>query len=226
MNPMCVYWDRSAPFGPSNVTSYVAPIFSPRYRAIKGRVMTKLFVLLGLLLSSHLPTSAQTLAPEIAPVQVLIAPPLAMVRTVPATLLVASFLPPENAGQSAALLNYQFEVAYEPDYVLESLESLSQMHQVKTVFLTESSVPLVQLWGGRVRFDGFTSILHAQTVQFSPTAAGVPQDFRPPRQSYVGGPRSVDLYGVSLSFHFGRDAQIGHPTQIWRRVARIVHAIR
>lgn len=188
--------------------------------------MTKQFVLLGLLLASHLSTSAQKLAPEIAPAEVRIAPPLAMIRTVPATLLSASFLLPENSGQFAAHLNYQFEAAYEPDYVLQSLQSLSQMRQVKTLFLTESSLPLVQLWGGRAQFDGFTSTLHAQTVQFGPSASGGPQDFRPPRQSYRGGPRSVDLYGVSLSFHFGRDARIGHPAQIWRRVARIVHAIR
>lgn len=188
--------------------------------------MQKQFILLGILLVSHLSTSAQTFDPEIAPAQDRIAETVPLVRTVPTTLLAASFLLPENPGQFAVNFNYPFEGVYERDQVLESLESLSMVRQVKTLFLTEYSLPLVQLWGGRLRLDGFTSSLHMQNVQFGPSAAGGLQDFRPPRQNYPGGPRSVDLYGVSLSFHFGRNAQIGRPTQIWRRLARIVDAIR
>jgi hypothetical protein len=35
----------------------------------------------------------------------------------------------------------------------------------------------------------------------------------------------VDLYGFSLSFHFGRDAQVGHPAQAWRCLSRIVGTV-
>lgn len=182
-------------------------------------------LLLGMLLGCGVSTSAQTFDPEIASAQDRLAETVPIVRTVPTTLLAASFLLPENPGQFAVNFNYPFEEVYERDQVLESLESLSMMRQVKTSFLTESRLPLVQLWGGRLRLDGFTSTLHMQNVQFGPSAGGL-QDSRPPRQSYRSGPRSVDLYGVSLSFHFGRNAQIGRPTQIWRRLARIASAIR
>jgi len=57
-----------------------------------------------------------------------------------------------------------------------------------------------------------------QNAELGPSAGG---GLRFPRQSYPGGPRSVDLYGVSLSFHFGRDAQVGRPAQIWSCLARI-----
>jgi hypothetical protein len=80
----------------------------------------------------------------------------------------------------------------------------------------------VQLWGGRLRLDGFTSTLHMQSVQFGPSAAG---GLRLPQQNYAGGPRSMDLYGVSLSFHFWQDARVGHPTQALRSLSRIVASV-
>jgi len=188
--------------------------------------MQKQFILLGILLASHLSASAQTFAPEIVPAQDRLAETMPVIRTGLTPLLAASFLLPENPEKFAVNVNYPFEMVYERDQVLESLESLSMMRQVKTLFLTESSLPLIQLWGGRLRLDGFTSTLHMQNVQLGPSASGGSRDFRPARQNYRGGPRSVDLYGLSLTFHFGRDAQIGRPTQIWRRVARIVRAAR
>jgi hypothetical protein len=100
------------------------------------------------------------------------------------------------------------------------------MREVKTLFLTQSMLPLVQFWGGRIRLDGFTSTLHTQNVQLGPSAAGGLLAFRPPRQGYPGGPRSFGFYGINLTFHFGRDAQIERPTQIWQCLGRIVGAAR
>jgi hypothetical protein len=189
--------------------------------------MHKRFILLlGMFLGSHVPTAAQTPAPQIVPAQERIAPIMTMVRTVPAPFLAVSFQLPEGSGKSAVHFSYLFARAYEGGQGLEGLKSLSPMREVKTLFLTQSMLPLVQLWGGRLRLDGFTSTLHMQNVQLGPSAAGGLLDFRPPRQGYPGWPRSVGLYGVSLSFHFGRDAQIGGPTQIWRCLARIVGAAR
>jgi hypothetical protein len=189
--------------------------------------MHKRFILLlGVFLGSHVPTAAQTSAPQIVTAQERIAPIMTMVRTVSAPLLATAFLPPEGPGESSAHFSYLFTGWYERDQGLENLESLSPMREVKTLFLTQSMLPLVQLWGGRLRLDGFTSTLHMQNVQLGPSAAGGLLDFRPQRQGYPGGPRSFGLYGVSLSFHFGRDAQIGRPAQIWRCLARIVGAPR
>ena len=181
--------------------------------------MHKRFILLlGVFLGSHVLTAAQAPAPELVPAQERVAP---IVTTAPAPLLTVSSLLPENPANSVAHFNYLFVPDYEPG---QGLESLSPLREVKTLFLTQSLLPLVQLWGGRLRLDGFTSTLHTQNVQLGPSAAGGLLDFRPPRQAYPGGPRSVGLYGVNLSFHFGRDAQIGRPTQIWRYFARIAGA--
>jgi hypothetical protein len=186
--------------------------------------MHKRFILLlGVFLGSHVLTAAQTPGPQIVAAQDRTAP---FIAVVPAPLLAASFLLPQNPGQTTAHFSYLFAGAYEHDQGLEGLESLSPMLEVKTLFLTQSSLPLVQLWGGRLRLDGFTSTLHMRNVQLGPSVTSFLQDFRPQRQSYPGGPRSVDLYGVSLSFHFGRDAQIGRPAPIWRCLARIVGAAR
>jgi hypothetical protein len=93
------------------------------------------------------------------------------------------------------------------------------------LILTQSLLPLMQLWGGRLRLDGFTSTLHMQNMQLGPSPSGGLLDFRSSRQNYPGGPRSVDLYGFSLSFHFGQDAQVGHPIRAWRCLSRIVATV-
>jgi hypothetical protein len=192
--------------------------------------MHKHFLLLaGMLLCSQRPAAAQTSAPQIVTAGEPMAPIMTVVGTLLAPLLAAPFLLPENPGESAARFNYLLAGTYEGNPVpegLEGLRRLSSMREVKTLFLTQSLLPLVQFWGGRLRLDGFTSTLHMQNVQLGPSAAGGLLDFRPTRQNYPGGPRSVGLYGVSLSFHFGRDAQMGRPTQIWRSLARIVSAAR
>ncbi len=181
-----------------------------------------LILLLGMVLGSPLPASAQTLAPQILQTT----PIVSMVRTVWAPSLAAPFLSPENLRKPVIHFSHLFAGTEERGQGLEGLRSLSPMHQVKTLFLTQSMLPLVQLWGGRLRLDGFTSTLQMQNVQLGPSAAGGLLDFRPSRQGYLGGPRSVGLYGVSVSFHFGRDAQVGRPTQIWRCLARMVGAAR
>ena len=182
--------------------------------------MHKRFILLlSVFLGCRVLTAAQTPAPELVPAQELVA---SIVTAAPTPLLAVSFLLPENPGKPAAHFSYQLAGGYERDQRLEGLASLSPMREVQTLFLTQSLLPLVQIWGGRLRLDGFISTLRMQNVELGPSAAGGLQDFRLLRQGYPGGPRSVDLYGVSLSFHFGRDAQIGRPAQIWRCLAQIV----
>jgi hypothetical protein len=179
---------------------------------------TRFILLLGVFLGSHVLTAAQRPTPQIVPTQGRVAPIVTMVPTVRVPLSQRLSCCP-TTQRNPANFSYLFAGAYERDQGLDGLRSLSPMHEVKTLILTQSLLPLAQLWGGRLRLDGFTSTLH---LQLGPSAAGGLQDFRPPRQSYPGGPRSVDLYGVSLSFHFGRDAQVGHPTQTWRCLSRIV----
>jgi hypothetical protein len=205
----------------------------------------KVIVLLGVFLASHLSAAAQTRAPRIVAEQDRVAPSMAMVpaprtpllavslplpgnpeisalRTVPAPLPPASFPRPKKHADSAAHFSYVFARPYHPDQGLDGLENMSQMSQVDTLFLKQSSLPLVQIWGGRLRFDGFARTLDVQNVQLGPSAGGGLQDFRPWRQGVLGAPPSEDSYGISMTFHFGRDAQVGRPAQIWRTVARAV----
>jgi hypothetical protein len=177
--------------------------------------MHKRFILLlGMFLGSHVLTAAQRPTPQIVSTQDRIVP---IVTAAPSPLLAAPFLLPDNPGKPAVHFSYSFAEGYERDQGLEGLTNLSPMHEVKTLILTQSLLPLVQFWSGRLRLDGFTSTLHMQNVELGPSAGG---GLRFPRQSYVG-PRSVDLYGVSLSFHLGRDAHVGRTAQIWRCFARI-----
>ena|SRR5271157_501146 len=185
--------------------------------------MHKRFImLLGIFLGSCVPTGAQTPSPQIVLAQVRVAPMVTMIRTVPTLFLFPSFPLSESPGKSAAHFSYLLVGAYERD---QGLGSLSQMREAKTLFLTQSSLPLVQLWGGRLWLDGFKSTLNMQNVQLGPSAAGDLLDYRPQRQGYPGGPRSVGSYGLNLSFHFGRDSRTRPPAQVWRRITQFVGAV-
>jgi hypothetical protein len=96
------------------------------------------------------------------------------------------------------------------------------MERVKNLLFTQVNLPLVQLWGGRLQLDAFQSTLHIQDVQLGLTGYGGTQGFRSARQSYYGGPNSVRFSGLRLSFHFGGDARAARPTEVLRRLTRIV----
>lgn len=191
--------------------------------------MHKRFLLLfGVFLGTYVPTLAQTPGAQNAQAEERAVPIVILVRTVPTALLVVPFPLFESSVNSALHLNYLFASAHDRDSLegLERLVRLSPVQEVKTLFLRQSILPLVQVWGGRLRLDGFTSTLDTQNVALGPSAGGGLQDSRLPRQGYPGGPHSVGLCGINLTFHFGRDAQIGRPTQIWQTFARIVRGAR
>ncbi len=185
--------------------------------------MHKQFImLLVVFMGSYVPTLAQTPSPPLVPAQLRVAPIVTMVRTVPAQFPFPSFPMSVSPGRSAAHFSYLLVRAYKR---YQSVKSLSQMSEAKTLFLTQSSLPLVQLWGGRLRLDGFKSNLNMQNVQLGPSGAGGLLDDRPQRQGYPGGPRSFGLYGVNLSFHLGRNSRTSPPTRVWRRVTGVVSAV-
>lgn len=179
-------------------------------------------LLLGMFLLSGVSEAAQTAGSQIVRAQEQIAPVVTMLHPVSIPLLAASLLRYQNRGKSPAHCSLLFSEAYEPDH---SLEHLSPMDKVKTLTLTQSSLPLVQLWGGRLQLDAFQSTLHSQNVQLGPLGYSGIEGFPPSRQSYLGGPLSVHLSGLSLSFHLGRDSRARRPTQVWRRLTRIVGAV-
>jgi hypothetical protein len=182
----------------------------------------RFILLLGIFLGSHAPVAGQTAAPQSVIAREHVAPAITMLRTVSSPLVTASFLLNADPGKSPAQFSRLIVGTYGHD---DSLESLPPMEQVKTLLLTRSSLPLVQLWGGRLQLDAFQSTLHIQNVQLGPLGYGAAQGFRSPQQSYLGGPRSLHFSGLSVSFHFGRDARTGRPTQAWQRLARIVGGV-
>ena len=185
-------------------------------------VMRDGFILLLTVFLSSFVAAAQTPTPQTVPAQKRVAPIITSLQTVPVPSPDRSFVLSEDPGTSAGHFSYLFVRAYDGD---KELENLSPIHRVKTLFLTQSSLPFFQLWGGRLRLDGFTSRLHIQNLQLGPPAVGGPRDICSPGRGYPGGARSVRFYGLSLSFPFGRYTEIRRPTQTWRCFARFVSAI-
>ena len=185
--------------------------------------MYKRFILvLGMFLGSHVPVAGQTPVPQIVLAQEHGAQIMTMPRTVSIPLMTSSFLLSQDPGNPPAHFSLQFVGAYQCD---PSLEHSSPKDQVKTLTLTQSSLPLFQLWVGRFQLGAFQSTRHMQNVQLGPLGYGGMEGFRPPRQSYPGGSRAVHFSGLSLSFHFGRDARTRHAAQGWGRITRFVGTI-
>jgi hypothetical protein len=177
--------------------------------------------LLGIFLGSHGPAVAQTPPPLIVLAQEQVAPIIPILPTVSTALPALSFRLFHDAQKSNFHFNPQVAGAYQGDY---SLERLSPMNEVKTLIFTQSNLPLVQFWGGRLQLDAFQSTLHIQNGQLALVGAGMRGSLLS-AQSYPGGPRSLRLSGLNLSFRFGRDAHTGHPAQLWRRLTHMVDAV-
>lgn len=181
-------------------------------------------VLLGMFLGSHVSAVAQAPAPRIVLPQILVAPTMMRFQEVSVStpLPAASLLLYQDSGKSLSNFRRVFAEAYERDQVIKHL---SPMVEVKTLFFTRSSLPLLHFWGGRLQLDAFLSTLRIQTMQTVPLGYGSNQGFRPLRQGYPDSPRSVHLSGFSLNFYFDRDARMAHPTQAWPRLSKIVGTI-
>jgi hypothetical protein len=179
----------------------------------------RFIVLLGMFLGSLAPAAAQSPAPQIDLAQEHVAPMMAMLRTVSTPLSGLSFPPVRDHGQTSASSSLRFAGAFERDH---GQEPLPPMEEVKNLILTLSSLPLVQLWGGRIQLYAFQSTPHSQNLQLGLLGYGGMQGFRIPPQSYPGGTHSTRL---SISFHFGRDARTERPAQAWRNLSRIVGAV-
>ena len=185
-------------------------------------VYKPLLLPLGMFLGSHMLAAGQTPAPHIALAHEHVAPAIATLPMASISLPAATFLASRDLGKFNGHVSLVFAGAYERDY---TFEHLSPMNEVKTPTLTQSSLPLVRFWGGRLQLDAFYSKPHFQDVQLYPSGYGGIRGFRLPGQSYPGGPRSLGLSGFSLSFHFRRDAQSGHPAQLLHRMTRIVDSL-
>ena len=84
---------------------------------------------------------------------------MTILPTVLAPLPTASFLLPQNPGKSPAHFTWQFAGSYERDH---SLEPPPRTEKVRTLFFTQSSLPITQLWSGRLHLDAFQNTLTIQ----------------------------------------------------------------
>jgi len=176
-------------------------------------VYKRVIVLLGSILGCYALARAQTSVPRIVVAQERVAQSIPVLRTFAAPLLTSSPVVNLDPGKSPAHFSLMPVGAYEGDH---SLEGFPQLEHFKTFLFTQTSLPLIQLWGGRLQLDAFQSTYHIQTMQ--PGLVGL---VRFQGQSYPVGPRSSQLSGLSLSFQFRRGARGERPSELWRHVTRI-----
>jgi hypothetical protein len=179
-------------------------------------------LLLVLFLSSHGSTAAQTPASRIVPMQARVTPMTAKLPQEFTPARTASYLLSGNPGKPNPHFSSLSARAYERDLSLKDLSS--SVDNVKTAILKQSSMPLIQLLGGRLQLNTFQSTFQIQSVPLNPFGnCGIQHSFLR-RQTYPRSLCSADLSGVSLSFQFGRDARIERPVQGWRRLIRVAGA--
>ena len=177
-------------------------------------------LLLGLFLGSLAPAIAQTPGPWKVPAQERVAPIITTLPTISTPLPAASFLL-SKGEKSNARFSLMFAGAYKHD---QGLEQLSPMNEVKTLTLTWSTLPLVQLCRGRLQLDAFQSTLHVRDALLNPFGQGM-RGSQLAGHGYLGVPPTVNLSGLNLGFYFGRNAQTGDPARSWRRLPRILGAV-
>ena len=181
----------------------------------------RFILLLGMLMTSQA-AAGQISAPRIASAQKPIAPVITVFRAESKTLLAPSFLLSQNRENTFAHRSLHFSGFDERDQVLERL---SPVIKVKTLILTQVSLPLVEFWNGKVELSAFQSTLRTQNVQLGALGYAAMRDFPLPQQNFPGGLRAIHLTGLSLNFQFGRVEGPRRPTQAWRCVPRIVVAL-
>jgi len=181
----------------------------------------RFLLLLGLFLGSLVPAVAQTPAPWKVLAQEHVAPIITTLPTISTPLPAASFRL-SKGEKSNVRLSLMFAGAYKRDY---RPEDLSPMNEVKTLTLTWSTLPLVQLCRGRLQLDAFQSTLHIRDALLNPLDNGGMRGPHLQGYSYLGVPPSINLSGLNLGFYFGRNASTEDPARSWRRLPRILGAV-
>src|SRR5215470_16346544 len=165
----------------------------------------------GLILGFHEPAGAQSTEHRIAFLQ---PPPSPMMAHPPRHAL--PFASSVLLIQSQVDFHEGYGFRIGRDYRPQNPDSLSPFQETKTLFATESRVPVGQIWGARLQVNFFVVTLYTRNVMLGPLASS--EAFHHPRQL-----RSVDLYGIGVSVPLGRDARWEGSKSLWRSVPRIVH---
>jgi hypothetical protein len=181
-----------------------------------------LILFVYMLLGSQILQAAQIAASPIVEVAENVGPILTIPRSVSAAAPVKFILRYRDSGKSPRRFSYLFAGAYKPD---PSIESMLPIATVKSLIFASSSLPLVQLFGGKVELDAFQSTSRIPYAQLGPVGNAGARDFHLPQQGYPGESRSLHLSGISLNFRFGGNWRSGSPLQTWRYLPRILSAV-
>ena len=102
-----------------------------------------------------------------------------------------------------------------------SLQDLLSVKTNDTVFVSQSRVPLVRLWGGRLQISGFTSTVKMEDVMLGPAAETAVQSLHLTQQARFSAARSIDLYGVSVGLRSKPSTETSGRAPIWRLLASV-----
>lgn len=156
-----------------------------------------LILRLGVLLSTCLSVAAQTPVTQVVLIREPSAPLLMLVPVVPGQLP-STFVPQaQQTGKVLPGLNL-LALAESPE---QGLKGLLSVEVVKTMFATETRVPIVHLPSG-LQLDGFARTHDLGNVLLGPSGL---------RHAGTRIPLSVWVYGISLRFRLGRDAGTERP---------------
>jgi hypothetical protein len=176
----------------------------------------RLLLTLGLLLSSSLPAGAQAHSAQLSHMQKHAAQ-TTLVSTATIHLSENSFVPAPSLEQPPSRFAALLSAVHNRD---TSLGLQSTVEVVKTPFVRQVRVTIVQFWGGRLRLDGFESTLRTRNFLLGLSESGGDPAFRVPHAG-AAAPRAARLYGVSVMFRPGHGPRAQAPTEGWRRLACI-----
>jgi hypothetical protein len=179
----------------------------------------QLIPVLGVLLGSYLSAGAQTRSAQFSLVQEP-PPPRILLAAAPNRLSLTAFLPAQPLAERPARFTVLLAAVLNRH---RSLEHLSPGDVVKTPFVMQTRVGIVQLWGGRLQLGGFASTHHMENALLGLSGSADLLGFRISHPG-VGVPRANRSYGLSLTFRLGGDAHTGRRVQGWRCLPWIVGA--
>jgi hypothetical protein len=179
----------------------------------------QLILVLGVLLGSYLPAGAQTRSTQLSLMQER-PPPRILLAATPSHLSLTSFLPVQPLAERPARFTVLLAAVLNRH---RSLEHLSPVDVVKTAFVRQARVGVVQLWGGRLQLGGFASTHHMENVLLGLSGSADLLGFRISHPG-VGMPRANRSYGLSLTFRLGGDAHTDRRVEGWRCLTWIVGA--
>jgi hypothetical protein len=181
-----------------------------------------LLLFIGIFLGSRSLGAAQIAAPPMVEVAGNVSPILTMMGTAPTPVPVELALRYRDSRQAPRRVKYLLGGTYKSD---PSIASMLPIATVKSLIFASSSLPLVQLFGGKVELDAFQSTSRIPYAQRGPVGNAGARDFHLPQQGYPGESRSLHLSGISLNFRFGGNWRSGTSLHAWRYLPRILSAV-